>query len=103
MIATVNRQPPCLYMLWPSRLDMVQVPGLPPNYKLRTYRDSDDRALFELLESDGEVMDQRAWQEYRDMLLPNRGGPNGHISRIRSVSLCRAYSRVLQKSFPDLP
>ena len=69
--ASVNRQPPCLYMLWPSRLDTVQVPGLPSNYKLRTYRDSDDRALFELLESDGEAMDHRAWQEYRDTLLPN--------------------------------
>jgi len=69
--ASLNRHPPCLYMLWPRRLDIVQVPSLPPNYKLRTYRDSDDRALFELLESDGEVMDHRAWQAYRDTLLPN--------------------------------
>lgn len=58
-------------MLWPCRLDVVPVPCLPTNYKLRTYRDGDDEALFELLESDGEGMDHRAWQEYRDTLLPN--------------------------------
>ena len=69
--ANVNRQPPCLYMLWPRRLDVAPAPCLPANYKLRTYRDSDERALLELLESDGEAMDQSAWHEYRDMLLPN--------------------------------
>ena len=58
-------------MLWPNRLDVVQVPALLPNYKLRTYNDGDDRPLLELLESDGEAMDQGAWQEYQDMLLPN--------------------------------
>lgn len=58
-------------MLWPSRLDVAPVPCPPANYQLRTYRDSDDRALLELLESDGEAMDQSAWQEYRNMLLPN--------------------------------
>ena len=71
MIANVNRQPPCLYMLWPCRLDVVPVLSVPATYKLRTYRDGDDRPLLELLESDDESMDQGAWQEYRDMLLPN--------------------------------
>ena len=67
----MTQYPPCLYMLWRGDMRDVSESRVAAGYTLRTYRDDDNQNLLELLGSDGETMDQSAWQQYRDMLLPN--------------------------------
>jgi hypothetical protein len=45
--------------------------SIPVKYTLRTYRESDECGLLNLLGSDGESVTQKEWSHYRDMLLPN--------------------------------
>ena len=64
-------QPPCLYLLWPRHRKDIPEPHVPSGYALRVYRDSDDQQILDLLTSDGEPMSDTAWQDYRDMVLPD--------------------------------
>ena len=63
--------PPCLYLLWPRLKRDVPKANIPVHYTLRTYRESDECGLLNLLGSDGESVTQKEWSHYRDMLLPN--------------------------------
>jgi mycothiol synthase len=60
-----------LYLLWPSLERSAPAVDTPAGYSFRTYRESDDFDLLQLLERDGESMRAEEWQHYRDLLLPD--------------------------------
>jgi hypothetical protein len=63
---------PGLYMLWPEARLVRQADLLAPfGYDVRTYRESDDADLVNLLAIDDEPMSREQWQDYKDKIVPN--------------------------------
>jgi len=63
--------PPCLYLVWPASNVLLTQTPVAEGYLLRTYRDDDTQNFLELITSDGESMNDAAWNWYRDNLLPD--------------------------------
>lgn len=63
---------PCLYLVWPSYL-LSEPPraDVPDGYVLRSYDDSDDFAIRQLLECESWKLSEKEWQDYKDQVLPN--------------------------------
>jgi len=62
---------PGLYMLWLASL-FPKPPDLetPLGYNVRTYIETDDSDLIELLSIDGGIMTDEKWRDYKDKILP---------------------------------